>query len=131
MEILFYIFIIFCSAVAGMGIGGGSIFLLLVSIFNVCDFKEAQIYNLIMFVGVGISCAIYSIKNKKIDFSIFKKIIFFIIVGSIIGVFINKLVDIEIAKKIFLVFMALMGLYEIISSLKQFFTTKNKNSERS
>ena len=131
MEILFYVFIVICSFIAGMGIGGGSIFLLVSSIINICDFKQAQIYNLIMFIAVGISSSIYSIKNKKIDFEIFKKLIFFIIIGSIIGVFLNKIVDIKISQKIFLIFMALMGIYEIISSLKQFFYAKNKSDERS
>ena len=46
------------SLVAGMGIGGGSIFILLSTIFNIFEHKEAQGYNLIMFVIVGIFATI-------------------------------------------------------------------------
>lgn len=119
MEIFFYICVLVCSFIAGMGIGGGSIFLLISSIFSMCEYRQAQIYNLIMFIAVGISSTIYSIKNKKIDMYIFKKIIFFIIIGSFIGIYVNKIVDIELSQKIFLGFMIVLGFYEIISSLKQ------------
>ena len=128
---VFYILILVGSIVAGMGIGGGSIFLLLTSIFNTCDFYEAQIYNLILFIAVGMSSLIYSIKNKEIDLNILKKIIFFVILGSIGGSILGKIVEKDLLQKIFLVFMALMGIYEIISSLKNMISAKNNSSERS
>ena len=61
------------SLVAGMGIGGGSIFILLSTIFNVFEHKEAQGYNLIMFVIVGIFATISNVKNKNIDKNLIKK----------------------------------------------------------
>ena len=131
MEILFYFFAIICSIIAGMGIGGGSIFLLLCSIFGVCEYTESQIYNLVMFIAVGISTSIFNIKNKNIEIKFFKKIIIFIILGSILGVFENKIVDKTISQKIFLGFMLILGIYEIISSLKNMYMGKIKSNERS
>ncbi len=131
MEILFYFFAIICSIIAGMGIGGGSIFLLLCSIFGVCEYTESQIYNLVMFIAVGISTSIFNIKNKNIEIKFFKKIIIFIILGSILGVFVNKIVDKTISQKIFLGFMLILGIYEIISSLKNMYMGKIKSNERS
>ena len=131
MEILFYFFAIICSIIAGMGIGGGSIFLLLCSIFGVCEYTESQIYNLVMFIAVGISTSIFNIKNKNIEIKFFKKIIIFIIIGSILGVFVNKIVDKTISQKIFLGFMLILGIYEIISSLKNMYMGKIKSNERS
>lgn len=131
MNILFYILVIICSIIAGMGIGGGSIFLLLAPMFVDYEYTTFQIYNLIMFISVGISASIYNIKNKNVDTKIIKKIILFVLIGSVGGVFLNKNIDKILMQKIFLIFMAFLGIYEIISSLKNFKNHKIKNDERS
>ena len=131
MNNLFYILVIICSIIAGMGIGGGSIFLLLAPMFVDYEYTTFQIYNLIMFISVGISASIYNIKNKNVDTKIIKKIILFVLIGSVVGVFLNKNIDKILIQKIFLVFMAFLGIYEIISSLKNIKNHKLKNDERS
>ena len=50
------------SFLSGMGIGGGSIFILLSILFNILDLNEARTYNLLLFISVGI---IISLKNFK------------------------------------------------------------------
>ena len=44
---MFIISTIIGALMAGMGIGGGSIFVLLLTLFGVANHKEAIIYNLI------------------------------------------------------------------------------------
>lgn len=131
MEILFYILIAFSSLLAGMGIGGGSIFLLLSPFVTNIQYGTLQAYNLIMFIVSGISASIVNLKNKNIDLNILKKIIFFLIIGSLTGAFITKNIDKIFLQKIFLVFMGLLGIYEIISSLKNIISNKIKLNERS
>ena len=126
MEILFYILIAFSSLLAGMGIGGGSIFLLVSPFATKVDYGTLQAYNLIMFIVSGISASIVNLKNKNIDLNILKKIIFLLIIGSLIGAFITKNIDKIFLQKIFLVFMGLLGIYEIISSLKNIISNKIK-----
>ena len=65
--ILLVVIALFSGTIAGMGIGGGSIFILLTTIFSIFEHKEAQSYNLIMFVIVGIFATISNFKNKNID----------------------------------------------------------------
>ena len=65
MSIFLILISIVSGVVAGMGIGGGSIFILLTTIFNLLEHKQAQGYNLIMFIVVGIATTIYNIKNKN------------------------------------------------------------------
>lgn len=119
---------LFSGIIAGMGIGGGSIFILLSTIFNVFNQKEAQSYNLIMFIVVGISSTFFNLKNKNIDKKIFKKLIIPVCLGSIIGVNLLKFIDEKKLKIIFYIFMILIGGYEIISSLKNIFTAKTNNN---
>ena len=119
------------SLVAGMGIGGGSIFILLSTIFNVFEHKEAQGYNLIVFVIVGIFATISNVKNKNIDKNLIKKLLIPVCIGSITGIILLKHIDSNILKNIFYGFMLLIGSYEIISSLKNIIKAKNNTNERS
>lgn len=117
-HMLWFILIsIFSATVAGSGVGGGSIFILLITTFNILDHKTTMAYNLIMFIVVGISATITNVKNKKFDKKLFFKIILLCLVGSFIGVHLAKNVDDESIKKYFYVFILALGSYEIISSL--------------
>lgn len=117
----------FSGIIAGMGIGGGSIFILLSTIFNVFEHKQAQAYNLIMFIVVGISATVSNLKNKKLDKDMFKKLIIPICVGSICGILLVKVIKEETLRLAFYIFMLFIGSYEIISSLKNIFSAKNNN----
>lgn len=130
MGILFVIIALFSGIISGMGVGGGSVFILLTTIFNLLDHKEAQGYNLIMFIIVGISATITNLKNKNIDKSLFKKLIVPVCLGSIIGIYFAKIIDEKILRNLFYGFMLIIGFYEIISSLKNIITTKNNNVKR-
>ena len=128
--ILSVVIALFSGTIAGMGIGGGSIFILLTTIFSIFEHKEAQSYNLIMFVIVGIFATISNFKNKNIDKNLLKKLIIPVVLGSIIGIILVKRIDEKILKYIFYGFMLLVGFYEIISSLKNIKKEK-LNTERS
>lgn len=128
--ILLVIIALFSGIIAGMGIGGGSIFILLTTIFSIFEHKEAQSYNLIMFVVVGVFATISNIKNKNIDKDLLKKLIIPVVLGSIIGIILVKKIDEKILKYFFYSFMILIGFYEIISSLKNMKKEK-LNIERS
>ena len=125
MSIFLILISIVSGVVAGMGIGGGSIFILLTTIFNLLEHKQAQGYNLIMFIVVGIATTIYNIKNKNIDFKNLLKLILPVCVGSICGIFLLKIIDEKILKNYFYLFMVIIGFYEIFSSLKNIYKAKN------
>jgi len=114
---LFIIITIVAAILAGSGVGGGSIFILLITAFNLLDYKTTMGYNLIMFVIVGITATINNIKSKKFDKKIFFKIIFLCLLGSYIGVYFAKTVNEQDLKKYFYIFVLIIGTYEVISSL--------------
>ncbi len=131
MWITLFAIALFSGIIAGMGIGGGSIFILLTTIFNLFEHKEAQGYNLIMFIVVGISATIFNFKNKNIDKELFKKLIIPVCIGSIVGMKLVKYIKEETLQNFFYIFMVLIGIYEIISSVKSIIKAKNISSERS
>lgn len=125
-----YIFISALSCfLAAMGMGGGSLFIILGSIFLDISQKTLQGLNLIMFISSGITATILNLKNKMIDKNLSKKIIPMLIIGSIIGVYIASIIKEDKLRKYFLIFITIIGLYEIISSLINMKKEKN-NTEK-
>ena len=89
------------SVIASMGIGGGSIFILLSSLFNLFPYKEVKFYNLFMFIITGFIATIFNIKNKKVNLKEIIKIVLPVIFGSMFGIFLLKFIDDNILRNIF------------------------------
>lgn len=99
--------------IAGMGIGGGTILIPILTIFLSVEQKIAQSTNLICFIPLALASLPIHNRNKNIDFSVAKKIIPFGIIGAIIGSLLAINIPSEILKKIFAAFLFIMGLREI------------------
>ncbi len=113
------------SFLSGMGIGGGSSFIILSLLFELLNIDQARTYNLILFISVGIFIIFKNLKNKKIFDKKYFKSLFFIIIGCILGMILNKYINSEQIKKFFYMFMLIIGIYEIITSL---INIKNENN---
>ena len=59
---------------AAMGMGGGSLFIILGNIFLDISQKTLQGLNLIMFIASGITATVVNLKNRMIDKSLSKKL---------------------------------------------------------
>ncbi|MEG1009773.1 MAG: sulfite exporter TauE/SafE family protein [Clostridia bacterium] len=124
---MIYVIIIISSVIAGSGIGGGSIFIMLATLFNILSQRQAQLYNLIMFVAVGIFATFSNIKDKVFDKKLFFKMLILIILGSFIGTFIAKYIDEKSLKLYFNIFILLIGIYETIYSI---YKLKKSNTDK-
>ena len=118
------------AVLAGMGIGGGAIFVLLSTNFGDVGQKEAQALNLILFVAVGVSATISNFKNKNVDFKMAKRTLPMLLIGSYIGTFLFKRINGEELRNYFLYFLVIIGIYEIIASVKNMKNVKNNNKSR-
>lgn len=121
------IYIIACisSFLSGLGIGGGSIFILLCMLFKILDLNEARTYNLLLFISVGIIISIKNLKNIKSDKKIYIKALIFLIIGAILGAIFSNYISEKITKILFYVFLLFIGGYEIIVSLISIKKDKN------
>ena len=119
MEILVYILGGLIGGVfGGMGMGGGTIIIPILTIFLALNQKIAQAYNLIAFLIMGVVAVIIHAKNKLISF---KDIIFIIIFGSVFcvgGAYLAKIVDAQILKYVFAGFLILLSIFEFIKIIK-------------
>lgn len=125
----FVLVTIFSALLSGMGIGGGALFVMLSTILLGFEQKEAQAVNLIMFLAAGISSTIFNLKNNLVEKSALKKLLPLIIVGCFLGTILVKKIQGENLRIYFSVFMAIIGIYEIISSVISIRKAKNNKKK--
>lgn len=110
--------------------GGGTILILCLSLFLGMDQKVAQATNLIFFIPTSIAAICVNIKKKKINFKISKVIIFWGIIGAVIGAMITQNIDVKLLKKIFGIFLIIIAIHEIYVMIKTYRIQKNNNTKQ-
>ena len=116
--------------ITGLGMGGGTILILLLSIFMQLDQHIAQATNLIFFIPTSIASIVTNIKQKNINIKLVKTVSIFGIIGAIIGATISQIVSSHILKRIFAFFILIIAfheIYDIYKSIKEKQNTNNKN----
>lgn len=102
----------------GVGMGGGTILIfLLTNVFGKSQ-HIAQATNLIFFIPTSISSIIVNFKNKKIDIKLGVEIVIFGIIGTLVGANISRYLNVNILKKFFGFFLIIIAINEIISLVK-------------
>ena len=114
--------------ISGMGIGGGAI--LIPALFLISDItqKTAQGINLVYFIPTAVCALIIHLKNKRVEIKSSLIIGFFGILGTLPGFFLANYLSDGFLRKIFGIFLALIGFYEIFILLKVEFS-KNKSTK--
>ena len=106
--------------VSGTGMGGGTILIFLLSFLLGVEQHVAQATNLIFFIPTSIVAIIVNIKNKNIDIKLAIIISIFGILGAIWGANIFIHTDVNLLKKFFGAFLAVIAMHEIYSIAKQY-----------
>lgn len=106
--------------VSGTGMGGGTILIFLLSFLLGVEQHVAQATNLIFFIPTSIVAIIVNIKNKNIDIKLAIIISIFGILGATWGANISIHTDVNLLKKFFGAFLAVIAMHEIYSIAKQY-----------
>ncbi len=106
--------------VSGMGMGGGTILILCLSMFLGIEQHIAQATNLIFFIPTSIVAIIINIKQKYVDFKIAIPIAISGVIGAVIGAIYSSKTDVKMLKKYFGVFLGLIAIWEIYSLIKKY-----------
>ncbi len=101
--------------VSGMGMGGGTILILCLSLFLGKEQHIAQGANLIFFVPTSLVSIFINIKQKLVKWKIGLTVAFFGVIGAIIGAKISVNLDTNRLKLYFGIFLLLIAAFEIYS----------------
>lgn len=99
----------------GMGIGGGTILIPSLIIFMKMNQHSAQSINLISFIPASIVALIIHNKNNNLEKGVIKSLMIPGIIAALIGSLIAVNLNSILLKKIFGIFLFIMGIFEIIS----------------
>lgn len=101
-----------------MGIGGGAILIpALVMLLNI-EQHNAQGINLVFFIPTAIAALVVHVKNKNVYIKTVFQIAIWGIVGAVLGANIAVAIPAALLKKMFGIFLLLMGTYEIYKGIK-------------
>lgn len=129
MKILLIVAGLASGIVAGMGMGGGTLLIPILTIFF--DFKQqlAQGINLLAFLPGSIVSLIIHIKNKLVDFKIGIPIIVTGVLASVLGSILAMNIDSKILKQLFGGFLLLIGVFQLFMATKQILNKKKKKPQ--
>ena len=125
MEIfLFILFGLLAGIIGGMGMGGGTILIPLLTLFLSIGQKEAQGLNLICFLFLALPALIVHFKNGLIE----KKYLWLIIISGLLfcglGAYLATIIDSFILKICFGIFLILLGFIEFFKVISEFKKSK-------
>ena len=112
------------SALSGMGVGGGGLFMIYLALFTDIPQIVCQGINLLFFLFAGgASLIIHMLKRRLFSVTLF--LLLFALVGAMGGIFLSDLVNGDILRKMFGVMLVISGIY----SLKRFFSQKKESKD--
>ena len=114
--------------VGGMGMGGGTLLIPILTIFLSFPQKTSQAINLMAFIPMSLVALIIHIKNKLVDFKVGVPIMLIGIFFSITGSYLASIISNELLQKIFAVFLLVVGVYQAIQII---ISIRNKNIDKS
>lgn len=123
------VFGVIAGIVTGLGMGGGTVLILLLSLFMGLEQHVAQATNLVFFIPTSLSAIIINLKQKNVNLRKAIIISFFGIIGAIIGAIISENISSKNLRKyfaIFIIFIALHEVYELYKEYKKREKTHNK-----
>lgn len=128
MDFLWYLLIAVLSGVfAGMGMGGGTFLIPLITLLMNVGQNVAQCLNLLVFVPMAIITIIIYAKQKLIDFKNWWIVSIPACVVSTLGVLLAVNLSGKVLKIIFGGFIAIIGIVQIIVLIVKFIKQKKKN----
>lgn len=116
------------GTVSGTGMGGGTILILVLSVFLGVEQHTAQATNLVFFVPTSISAIIVSIKSRLIEWKIGITLAISGVIGAIIGANISTRLEVKSLKRYFGIFLSLIAIYEIYSIIKEYKRGKTRDN---
>lgn len=106
--------------VAALGMGGGTILILLLGLFSNLKQHLIQGTNLVVFIPTSIMAIYMNVKNKTIDYKLSLIFILFGIAGAILGSLLSFKTESDTLKKYFGIFLIFIAIFESYSFFKQY-----------
>lgn len=109
---------IISGIITSLGLGGGALLIIGLTLFLGIEQRIAQSVNLIFFIPTAITAIILNSKKKLIKWKIAVPIIITSGISAGIGANLATKINVLILKKMFGIFLGIIAIYEIYSLIK-------------
>jgi len=113
---MFYFWLVlsglFSGILGGLGMGGGTLLIPILTIFLNIGQLESQGINLLSFIPMSIFALIIHAKNKLIDYKVSIPIIIAGVIFSVLGSFLANSINTISLRKLFGIFLVALGLFQ-------------------
>lgn len=99
-----------CAVLSAWGVGGGTLLLLVMTLFLGADQRTAQGVNLLFFLPTAASALLCHWKNGVLDRPTLKAAVPFAVLAALIGAWVATAVDTQVLRKPFGVYLILSGI---------------------
>lgn len=104
------------GALSGMGIGGGGLLIIYLTLVKNYSQTDARAINLLFFIFAAASSLLIHVKKRKMDPAIICIFAVFGIAGSLIGTQVAKALSPEAAAKFFGIMLVVSGIITLVKS---------------
>lgn len=104
---------------ASMGLGGGFILVVWLTLFMNVDQRAAQGINVLFFLPIAFTALLMHLKNDLVNKNLVKKMLYGGVIGAAVGTLGAQIVANELLRKLFAVFLIAFGLREIFSAKRE------------
>ena len=115
LNLISFLSVFVASVFGAMGLGGGSLLMLYMLFFTELTQQESQVLNLFLFLPTAALSTVLHQKNGLLQYKILMRMLPAGIVGGIIGAALNIWLSPHILKKVFGLFLLIMGCKEALA----------------
>lgn len=113
--------------VGGLGMGGGTVLILLLSLFFNVEQHIAQSTNVIFFIPTAIASIIVNIKNNNVNIKTNIPLCLWGVIGAFLGANVSIATNVNELKRLFGFFLLLIAFYQMYGYIKE---KKRHNSNK-
>ena len=99
---------------SGLGVGGGSLLLLWLTLVMGTSQSTARVMNLMFFVPCALIATAFRWKQAKADWHLTLPAVFAGLLGALLGNFLGPILDVALLKKAFGILFIVCGLRELL-----------------
>jgi len=119
------------GVVTGLGMGGGTVLILILTLWGGLEQIVAQATNLVYFIPTALVATAIHVKRKNVRKEIVIPISIFGAIGAAIGAYIATHIDVSLLRKLFGYFLLLITINELYGLYKMYKKSKNNHTTSS
>jgi uncharacterized membrane protein YfcA len=109
----------FAGLLGSLGLGGGGVLVMFLTVFIGFSQLKAQGINLLFFIPIAVFALFWHIKHRLVSWKVALPAICFGLFGAFLGAFTAEFIGSNITRNIFGIFLLILGAYELFAVRKK------------